>query len=524
MKQFSVCASLVVSLLTSLAGGSILREVQVLVVYDSRVAASVEVAEFYAGSEKVPGGTGGEAGVRPRVEVFDIASSGLPASAVNGTMTYSAYLAEIRDPIRAHLEANGLVYRIRCIVLCKGLPHRIDDPGSPGAGDTPSQLANLFGNGLARLASVDSELTMLWQNLNEIFIDIFRTADRGYVLNPYWRASRPINSWTNKNIRADKAWRWIQAGKLSTTFHDDPVADLTPGDIMLVTRLDGHSVADVRAMVERAQGLVYDVDDSAFVLDESDSNGIADDQPNSELDNVDDYLRHDDDYETTRDVLLEDGRFDPEKIHYDPNRMVANFLLGPNVDFGGQGRVIEDDLILLTHYGRNHIGRPSINIDRYEESFNLAPGAIFNTMESYNGRAFNGLGTLIQQAQVADFIGAGGTFGIGMVWEPLAQSVPDSNRIVRNFVLGGLTWAEAAYTAIPCLSWMHVVVGDPLARSITSIEDINGDGVVDIEDLYAWERNPIDLNRDGVADDVDRQILINTIRVPFEESHQAGRR
>ncbi|UCG33989.1 MAG: hypothetical protein JSU68_04995 [Phycisphaerales bacterium] len=56
----------------------------------------------------------------------------------------------------------------------------------------------------------------------------------------------------------------------------------------------------------------------------------------------------------------------------------------------------------------------------YTRQYELARGAIFNTIESYNGRALDGLGTLYEHGQVADFISAGGTFGIGHVWEPLA--------------------------------------------------------------------------------------------------------
>ncbi len=524
MREAVIAVCVVLGLMAPVAVASRLLPAQVLVVYDSRVGDSVAVAEFYAGSAKVPGGTGGEPGVHQGLEVFDLASAGLPVTATNGTIMYPNYKAQIRDPIRTHLEASGLVYRIRCIVLCKGLPHRIDDPDNPGAGDVPSTFGTVWGSGRARAASVDSELTVLWQDLDETNVDIFRTAEKGYIRNPMWRQARPVNTWSNRFIREEKNWVWLAAGKTSTTTGEEPAGLLTPGDILLVCRLDGHSVADVRAMVGRAQGLIYDVDNSAFVLDESDSNGVADEEPNSELDNVMDPVSRDDDYETARDVLLADGRFDPALVKYDAERTVSHFSVGPNIDFGGQGLLITDPVVLLTHYGRNHIGRPATNLDRYEESFNLAPGAVFSTMESFNGRAFNGLGTLIQQAQVADFIGAGGTFGIGMVYEPFAQTVPDSNRLVRAFFLGRLSWAEAAYSAIPAISWMHVVVGDPLASAIASSEDINGDGRLDIEDLYAYEQNPSDLNRDGVADAADRELLTNAIRVPEQQTFDAGRR
>ncbi|MFN7021865.1 MAG: hypothetical protein ACK4WH_11130, partial [Phycisphaerales bacterium] len=43
-----------------------LKESHVLVLYDSRIADSRAVAEYYAGSQKVPGGTGGRPGGPPR--------------------------------------------------------------------------------------------------------------------------------------------------------------------------------------------------------------------------------------------------------------------------------------------------------------------------------------------------------------------------------------------------------------------------------------------------------------------------
>lgn len=496
---------------------------QVLVVYDSRIADSLAVAEHYAGSAAVPGGTGGEPGARPGVVAFDLASSAPPSSAVNGGVFREEFKAELRDPIRQHLIDNDLVYRVRCLVLCKGLPHRLDDALNPGVGDQAANFGQLWSTGRARAASVDSELTLLWQDMDEIQYDPFRTVELGYFFNPYRHSTRPINTYSNKDIRADKNWDTVQAGLSWKTSGDDESALITPGDILLVCRLDGHTVAGVRAMVERAANIICGPDNSAFIIDESGSNGVADAVRNSELDNVMDPLTNIDDYETARDTLLADGRFDSSLVLYNADSGHRNFYVGPHVDFDGRGTVVEDPIVLLTHFGRNHQGRPLVNIDKYEESFNYGPGAVFNTLESFNGRAFNGLGTLAEQAQVADFIAAGGTFGIGHVYEPFAQTLPDTTRLVNSFFLGRLTWAEAAYTAIPCVSWMHVVIGDPLARAIVASEDVNGDGVLDIEDLHAFSQNPVDLNRDGTIDDADRLMLAETIRNPEQRTHDAGR-
>ena len=83
--------------------------------------------------------------------------------------------------------------------------------------------------------------------------------------------------------------------------------------------------------------------------------------------------------------------------------------------------------------------------------FFFAPGAIFNTIESYNGRALNGLGTKFNQEQVADFIAAGGTFAVGSVFEPFSFSIPDNEFLFQRMLVPHKYWGEAAYMALPML-------------------------------------------------------------------------
>jgi hypothetical protein len=155
----------------------------------------------------------------------------------------------------------------------------------------------------------------------------------------------------------------------------------------------------------------------------------------------------------------------------------------------------------------------------YATSYTYAPGAIFNTIESFNGRDFGGLGQLgfAPQQQAADFLAAGGTFALTNVWEPLADSVPDNLPMVQQFVLGNVSFAEAAWMSTPALSWMQMPVGDPLARMSRSNENLNGDSRVTTDDLYAWEALPAgnaakDINRSGAADNTDRGLVTASVR------------
>lgn len=509
--------ALCVSGLVASAASAQLQAREVLVVYDSRNADSREVAEYYAGSAKVPGGVGGQPGVHPDVLVFNLQTGG-QALALSGGCTYNEFITRIRNPIRAHLLAQGLEVQVRCLVMTKGLPHRIDDTDSPGIGDNPSVWATEFNNGDATAASMCGELSFLWQDLTagEAGNGGDSRAD-GFIFNPLWRSTLPATTYSNAHSRVtNKGWiGFVGTGQGWTTSPAVlPPQRLAPGDIMLVSTLDGNSVADVKAMIDRAQNVVFNVNTAAFVFDESGSNGINDPGTNGELDNLaPTQTRFTDDYESSRDRIVNDKRFDPARVYYNAASNEAGFLVGPNVNYGGQGVVISDPLLALVHFGANHAGgKPGGTAGTtYASSFNYAPGAFFCTMESFNGRKFGGIGELGQE-QAADFIEAGGTFAICNTWEPFGNFTADADLVIRSFYLGNMTWVEAAYTAMPCLSWMQMVVGDPLSRPIRSCEDIDGDGDVDLDDLYAWHANRTDLNRSGTIDAVDLELLQNTVR------------
>ncbi|MEZ6233617.1 MAG: hypothetical protein R3B68_05470 [Phycisphaerales bacterium] len=521
-------ATLGATALLAIPAAAQLRPEQVLVVYDSRDASSLAVAEHYAGSANVPGGAGGLPGVHPTVRVYNLNDSGQPR-ALSGGIPYADFITRIRDPLRAHLTATDPEGTIRCLVMTKGLPHRIADTDNGNVGDNPGAWVNEFNAGDATAASVCGELSLIWQDLSagENGGPADSHAD-GFVQNPLWRATRPATTYTNLHARSmNKLWvPAIGTGQGWTTFITTalpPERQLLQGDIMLVSTLDADTVADVIASIDRAQNIVVNVDTTAFILDESGSNAVADPFANTELDNLSpDQTRFSDDYESTRDRLIADGRFNPARIRYNAASGDANFTVGPNVNYSGQGLVVSDPVLVLAHFGANHAGaKPGGTAGTtYAESFNYANGAMFITMESFNGRGFGGLGDLNQE-QAADFIGAGGCFAICNVWEPFANFTPDVELAVRAFYLGRMSWVEAAYTAIPCISWQQMVVGDPLARVVRSHEDVDGNGRIDIDDLYAWNQNKTDLNRDSVIDARDLAIIEAAVR--DWDGYQEGR-
>jgi hypothetical protein len=501
-----------------------IRPDEVLVVYDSRSPDSLAVAEYYAGSKRVPGGAGGLPGARPGVRVLNLASTGAAATSP-GDISYADFVSRLRTPIRAHLTAMQLERRVRVLVTTKGLPHRIQDTDFPTAGDNPTNLVNEYTASDATCASVDTELTLLWQDLNagEAGGPADSKAD-GAILNPFWRSALPIGSYPTANNQAAKLYSnggtgpmWVPFGSATSP------SRLTPGDLYLVCRLDGYSVADVRGAIDRAGAILYDANAHRALLDESGSNGVADVLANTEFDNSNtafSQMRDADDYETTRDAWAADTRFASGFVRYNALAGGNQFFIGPRLAwFPGDGIMVTEPIVLVGTYGANHSGLPrdpagnTRRVD-YAGGYNYPAGAIINSIESYNCRDFGGVGQLefAMQQQVAGFIAVGGTFGVGNCWEPLADAVPDNRYLAQNFVRGNMSWAEAAWTSIPALSWQEMVVGDPLGRPFRTSEDITGDGRVNIDDLYAWEASPADVNRNGTTDAADRAFVVAAVR------------
>ena len=510
----------------------------VLVVYDSRKLDSLAIAAHYAGSQAVANAPRQTPGTRKGVHVFDLAGVLAEQPLPDGTIDYGQFQKLIRQPLIDHLSQADYAADIRIIVLTKGVPHRIADINVVQTGDQPQLQSAAFEKGNASSASVDSELTLLWQDLRAG--EKGGTGDSradGLIINPYWRMLAPVTRFSNRHVRDAKNFMTGSKGQFWST--DPPSSDpsinssksLTPGDMYLVCRLDGNTAGEVIDSLDRAVAFSVNTNTACMIFDECDSNGVADSKPNRELDNVGpEFVWSGDDYELCRDLLLADGRIRKENVYYDLRGGAEGFCIGPRIDCKGKGRVIAGPVLMLASVGGNatgsrllvHDGRDASTL--YPESFQYAPGAIFTSIESFNGRDFGLTGGWPGQAQAANFIKAGGTFAICNAWEPFAFSLPDNILLVGNFVLGNLTWAEAAYSSLPGLSWQQVVIGDPLARTFRQCEDINGDKAIDREDLALFDQilankgpsgKPIDpmivsradINHDGKIDAKDRGFI-----------------
>lgn len=172
--------------------------------------------------------------------------------------------------------------------------------------------------------------------------------------------------------------------------------------------------------------------------------------------------------------------------------------------------------------------------------FNLCNGAVFTSLESFNAVTMFSNATTTQ-AKIIDFITIGGCGAIGHAFEPIADASIDNLFLFYNLLAdhngngtADLTFVEAAYTAIPYLSWSEVVIGDPLMRVAYGtggqawapvLGDINIDGAVNIKDAkklleayggdfynadpyyFNLYNDSADLNQDGKINIKDSRIL-----------------
>ncbi len=131
----------------------------------------------------------------------------------------------------------------------------------------------------------------------------------------------------------------------------------------------------------------------------------------------------------------------------------------------------ESDVIAYASWGSNDPARKQRRLD-----FHWLPGAIMTEYVSTNGRTFArppdswNIGAWgdpkatfagSPQTLTADYIHDGVTGASGHVYEPYLQFTARPNILLPAYY-HGRNLAESYYLATPILSWMNIVIGDPL--------------------------------------------------------------
>ncbi len=154
-------------------------------------------------------------------------------------------------------------------------------------------------------------------------------------------------------------------------------------------------------------------------------------------------------------------------------RQAARLLPGDRVVLDETDKVLVDqkDVIGYASWGSNDSNRKQRHI-----GFGWLPGAIMTEFVSTNARTFRrppdswNLGTWgdqktwfagAPQTLTADYLHDGVTGASGHVAEPFLPLTPRPDLLLPAY-FKGRNLAESYYLAIPGLSWMNVVVGDPL--------------------------------------------------------------
>lgn len=246
-------------------------------------------------------------------------------------------------------------------------------------------------------ASVDSELCMLFQN--------------------YQATAKGNNPYLNIDPTFSKQYHFK-----SDTFTDGYGHYVK----YLVTRLDAFNAVDVKAMIDRA----YDADTTGngyYITDSFIASG-----PNTVT-----YMA---------------------AVNSKLKSMGMNVIPDPYVT--GSSAITYAAQAIMGYVSRGTYA--GLYGDYYEKSFdfNYLNGAVTSTYESFTASSFTrasqgGMGN------IAQFIAAGGSGGIGNVYEPFSDAIARESIWMPAYA-AGYTWAEAAYMSLPYMSWVSVVLGDPL--------------------------------------------------------------
>jgi uncharacterized protein (TIGR03790 family) len=203
--------------------------------------------------------------------------------------------------------------------------------------------------------------------------------------------------------------------------------------IYLVTRLDGYDMADMKALVDRG---LQARNTGKFVIDLKLHDSTEGNQ----------WLR-------SAALLLP-----PNRVIIDDSATVLSRI---------------EDVIGYASWGSNDPDRRHRLLH-----FKWLPGAIATEYVSTNARTFRQppagweIGTWEDkrtwfigspQTLTADYIHEGATGASGQVFEPYLTFCPRPEFVLPAYY-SGRTLAESFYLGIPGLSWMNVVIGDPLTR------------------------------------------------------------
>lgn len=366
------------------------KPANVLVVQNGSSPVSMRIAAYYMAQRGIPSAN-------------LVTLSGLPDSSLssaNEVITYTNYSTKIEQPIKSFMTAAGLTNSIQYIVLTKGVPLVLSQEvngGSSGGQSVDSMLA--------KISLVNPKGLRLQDSLGNFY-------GVPYV-NRYWRAVEPFS-------------HTVYGG-------------------YLVTRLDGYTEADAKALVDRA--LAQESYPLHILLDINPAKGFGDPsiQPKSILTSsgtVDpnyQFNYYDYNADMTRALQVISGR-SHVSVQYDDTAVFAGSLspLAGYISWGSNDAQYDANVY---------------------HSLTFTPRSIAETAVSTSGRTL--LPTTGGQSLIADLISQGVAGAKGYVTEPFLDSIA-SPTVLLDLYTSGRNLAESFYAASRFVGWKDIVLGDPL--------------------------------------------------------------
>ncbi len=365
---------------------------EVLLVYNANSPVSKAIADDYVGKRGVK-------------NILSIQCQDSALDRSNETILLATYTGQIETPIRNYLLKHT---RINFIVLTKGIPIRITGAAFGSCDEHSREPAEIRGH-----PSVDSYLAAMdYTNLpGALKIDITGSGAIGMAYsNRYWNATEPFSH---------------------SKFGG-----------YLVTRLDGYTEADAKALTTRSLEAKRSLANGKILFDVQPLFGLGDKahQPapitGAVIPRESPWNEYNADMQDAHDLLAKRGI--PDELDL-------------NETFVG-GRT---NLLGYFSWGSNDA---KYTTAAYQTLF-FAPGSFGDTAVSTSARTF--LPTKGGQSLLVDLIAHGLTCGKGYVDEPLLQANA-SPTIAMDRYTSGYTMAESFYAASRFVCWEDVIVGDPL--------------------------------------------------------------
>jgi uncharacterized protein (TIGR03790 family) len=355
--------------------------------------------------------------------VLTVMCPGAARDAEFETIVLASFQSCIEKPLRSFLRDHS---GIDFIVLTKGIPIRLR-----GAGQ---------GDG-AEWFSLDSHLAALdYEKMSgAVPVEIDDPESRAYFIANYHRAFH-AQAWANRYWNSAVPFTHAKFGGY------------------LVTRLDGYTEADAKALTTRALQAEQAARDGKvpkgkILLNSTPWGGYTDKarQPvsilsptlaNGETAKIVSEKAHLGDLNSDLQLAADLIRARGLPVELEEQRFVGN----------------RSGLMGYLSWGSND---PKYTAAAYH-SLTFAPGAIAETAVSTSARTL--LPTLGGQSLVVDLISQGVTGVKGYSDEPLVQAVAAPSILFERYTRGW-TLAESFYAASALVGWQDIVIGDPLARA-----------------------------------------------------------